>query len=94
MEYTYSEKERNKIYRESLKKHMALQPNQKTILCTLLGCHSTTMEQRFPEFYLFRPKENIGYEAWFSKCNDDTYYTDDVKSHQRMILTFCIEMTK
>lgn len=87
--------ERRNIYSNVLKTHNKLKHNENRGLCPMLHAHPSHKDE-FPEFFLFQPSNNLGYKAWFSKSGlvDETYLDENVKNHQRIVLMFCIEMTR
>lgn len=94
MKTKLTKKQRHEIYKECLKHHLMLEQSSYVFLCHLISGKSNMqnfkMIDEFPEFSLFQPiYVNFG-DAWF----DGNYDGDIIKEHQRVILQFCIEMTK
>ena len=93
-------KQRNILYKEVLRRHLAMQDNQEFYLCLSLmssaGKRDCSFILTLVEFILFKPCENeTESRPWFSTQTGYPmpYTSKEIKGAQQMILLFCIEMS-
>lgn len=87
----FTKAERHKIYKESLKRFDELNSSG---LCWVIirasnirDIISTMVTDYFPEFALFKPSEGA-YTWWDNACNEE------FNNQRKLVLMFCIEMTR